>query len=469
MRKETLKYLYWILAGTVSVLFAVGLAAFHNLQQAQGYGKLVTHTTQVLLKTEETLLVLKDAETGVRGYLLTHDYDFLDPYYSSLKKIEPAIYALDTLTRDNPKQRAPIQALHDLTNERFKIMNRLMSISRNTLDHDTLYSTLLEGKEVMDSILAAAGKIQNEEQRLLERREKIESELSALTPFWLGLISLLSVLLFSISFFAVIQELRKRWRYENQLEQAVDDLRKSNEELENFVYVASHHFQEPLRKMQTFTDRLTSKYRSALPDDAAFLLTRINDAAARMQQLLDDLLVYLHIGREHQPSEFQLINLPALLRTFVAAKAEAIETVGAEVTVEADTLPDIAGSTTQLYTLLEQLLDNSLKFVQQNNRPVVKIRTFVTDGRNISNISREDAERKFCGIEFSDNGIGFDVSYEDKIFQLFQRLHHLHEYPGTGIGLTICRKVVANHRGYMQVKSQLAIGTTFFVYLPLSA
>lgn len=470
MRKETLQYLYWVLAGTVFVLFLVGLAAFRNLQRAQGYGELVTHTNRVLLKTEETISLLKDAETSVRGYLLTHNYDFLDPYYASITKIEPALHELEILTKDNEKQRGPIKAMQELTNQRFKMVNRLMIISLSTSDHDTLYDALLQGKVVMDSIIVQATRVQKEEHRLLVEREKIQSELSALTPFWLGLISLLAVLLFSATFIAVILELTKRWRYENQLEQAVADLKKSNEELENFVYVASHHFQEPLRKMQTFSDRLTNKYQSSLQGDAAFLLTRVNKAAARMQELMDDLLVYLHIGRQPEPDEFQSQKLSTLLHTFLTERETIIKAAQGDISIAADdALPEVCCSAVQLRTLLEQLLDNSLKFVRENNKPVVKIRTFVTDGKDIPGASKEDMERKFCGIEFSDNGIGFDVTYEDKIFQLFQRLHHTHEYPGTGIGLTICRKVVANHRGYLQVESKVSFGTTFYIYLPLSA
>ncbi len=468
MRKETLKYLYWVLAGTVIVLFAVGLAAFHNLQQAQGYGRLVNHTTIVLLKTEETILLLKDAESGMRGYLLTRNYDYLDPYFTCIKKLGPATRQLDSLTRDNSRQREPIRRIQVLSNQRMEVMSRLISISINSLDRDTLYQTLSEGKTIMDSILLYTEGIQQEEHRLLVEREKIENELSALTPFWLGLVSSLAVLLFSATFFAVIQTLRKRWHYERELEEAVQNLKKSNEELENFVYVASHHFQEPLRKIQTFSDRLTTKYESSLAEDARFLVTRINSAAARMQQLIDDLLVYLHIGQP-DPEEFQPINVSALLHTFIEKQADSINEAQAEVTIEGDTTLEIFGSTGQLHTLLEQLLTNSLKFVDQNSRPVVKIRTFVTMGANTPTVLKEDTWKKFCGIEFSDNGIGFDIAYRGKIFQLFQRLHHAHEYPGTGIGLAICRKVLANHHGYLHVESQISVGTTFYILLPLSA
>ena len=284
MRKETLKRLYWVLATTLVVLFLVGMAAFRNLEQAQEYIRLVNHTNMVLLQAEESFSLLKDAETGVRGYLLTHDSRFLEPFYTSNKFLRPSIQKLDSLTTHNSRLYAPVNLLKRLADERLDAMNQAMVISVTTTNRDTLYTVLSKGRIIMDSIRWIVKRIEQEERLLLAERERKESEFASLTPFWLGLISLLAVLLFSISFFAVIRELRKRWRYESELEQALDSLRKSNEELENFVYVAAHHFQEPLRKMQTFSNRLTTKYAPTLHKDAAFLLQRINSAAARTQQ-----------------------------------------------------------------------------------------------------------------------------------------------------------------------------------------
>lgn len=298
--------------------------------------------------------------------------------------------------------------------------------------------------------------------------EKKETEFSALTPFWLGLISLLAIALFSTSFFIVIQELRRRWRYESQLEQAVDQLEKANTELENFVYLASHHFQEPLRKLQIFSDRLATRHRSALQADVLFMLDRINDSAARMQQLMDDLRLYLRFA-QHGPGKFQAVNLPALLRTVLPEKIKRTAAPAAAVQIETDDQAIVSGHAVQLQSLFEQLLDNSVKFARQNVQSVIKIRTFVTIGIHIPGVSAEQAEQKFCKIEFSDNGIGFDTTYTEKIFQLFQRLHHSHEYPGTGIGLAICHKVVANHHGYLRVESQIDMKTTFYIYLPLAS
>ena len=284
MRKETLKRLYWVLATTLVVLFLVGMAAFRNLEQAQEYIRLVNHTNMVLLQAEESFSLLKDAETGVRGYLLTHDSRFLEPFYTSNKFLRPSIQKLDSLTTHNSRLYAQVNLLKRLADERLDAMNQAMVISVTTTNRDTLYTVLSKGRIIMDSIRWIVKRIEQEERLLLAERERKESEFAALTPFWLGLISLLAVLLFTISFFAVIRELRKRWHYESELEQALDSLRKSNEELENFVYVAAHHFQEPLRKMQTFSNRLTTKYAPTLHKDAAFLLQRINSAAARTQQ-----------------------------------------------------------------------------------------------------------------------------------------------------------------------------------------
>ncbi len=463
MHKERLKYLYWVLAGTVIVLFIVGLAAFHNLEQARGYSHLVNHTNIVLQQTEQTMALITDAEAGVRGYLLTYNSNFLLPYFHSVKHIRPAVRALDSLTADNQRQNARVRTLQHLATERFEILNQSMSLSVLTTSRTILYNSLLQGKLVMDSIHLVMKQVKQDEQQQLMERERKENEFFALTPFWLGLISLLAVTLFSTSFYVVIQELRRRWRYEGQLEQAVQKLSKANAELESFVYLASHHFQEPLRKLQTISDRLTTKHRHTLQEDTIFLLDRIRDAAGRMQQLMDDLLLYLRFVPYTGNSDFKTVHLPDLLHTLVPAADQA-----AGVQVETDNTATVTGDPLQLQSLFDQLLDNSVKFARQNVQPVIKIRTFVTIGTDIPGVSTEHADKKFCKIEFSDNGIGFDPTYTEKIFQLFQRLHHSHEYPGTGIGLAICRKVVDNHHGYLHVESQIDMGTTFHIYLPLA-
>ena len=469
MRNEMLKYLYWVLAGTVLVLFRVGLAAFRNLEQAQGYSMLVNHTTRVLLQAEGTISLIIDAETGVRGYMLTHDSRYMEPYSRSVINLPVSIHVLDSMTQDNDRQHARIVLLDSLSRKRFLIMQQSMFISVSTYDRDSLKVTMLHGRVVMDSIRMVVKQIRLEEERLLDEREKRAGELSALTPYWLGLISILAVALFSASFFAVILELRRRWRYESQLQQAVDDLRRTNAELENFVYLSTHHFQEPLRKLQTFSTRLTTKFGETLHPDAIFMLDRINDSAARMQQMMNDLLDYLQFSGQGRNQDFQAVDLSETLNMVVADKIKELDTDQIpELQLEIGELPRVLGNMIQLTALFTHLLDNSLKFARQNVKTVIKIRTFVTGGSEIPGVPANRSDKKFCKIEFSDNGIGFNTACTEKIFQLFQRLHHRHEYPGTGIGLAICQKVVANHHGYLEVKSQVSIGTTFYIYLPLS-
>ncbi len=221
--------------------------------------------------------------------------------------------------------------------------------------------------------------------------------------------------------------------------------------------------------MQTFSDRLQSKYKTSLEEDAVFMLSRINDSAARMQQMMNDLLMYLRFGGRIRRSEFEKTDLAQLLTEVVAEQTGALKNEQAPIVeLEVNNTPAVLGNKAQLQALFQQLFDNSLKFARQNVQSVIKIRTFVRLGVDIHGVSKEQATQKFCKIEFADNGIGFNTSYTEKIFQLFQRLHHSHEYPGTGIGLAISQKVVANHHGYLDVESQVGVGTTFFIYLPIS-
>ncbi|MEO6758320.1 MAG: ATP-binding protein, partial [Saprospiraceae bacterium] len=238
---------------------------------------------------------------------------------------------------------------------------------------------------------------------------------------------------------------------------------------ENFVYLTTHHFQEPLRKLQTFSDRLAYKYRSALDADAGFILDRIQGSASRLQTLMDDLLLYLRYGGPLLSDELQAVQLVPFLNVLVAEQSKhRLPEKLPQLFWETLEVPAVSANREQLQVLFAQLLDNSLKFAQENVKPVIKIRTFVTNGDQIRGLPTNRTKELFCHIEFRDNGFGFDMAHKDKIFQLFQRLHHNHEYPGTGIGLALCKKIMANHHGFLEVDSLPDVGTTMHLYLPFN-
>ncbi len=247
-----------------------------------------------------------------------------------------------------------------------------------------------------------------------------------------------------------------------QLQVLVQNLQRSNENLRQFAYIASHDLQEPLRKIQQFGDLLKSEYNDQLGSGTAYL-DRMQLAASRMSTLIRDLLSYSRIAI--QPDSIQLVSLRQVVDDAIADLSLLADE--ADSTFRIEPLPTISGDASQLGQLFQNLLSNALKFHRPGVQPVVTITcvTVAADALPDSARSVRVADA-YYRIDVSDNGIGFDEKYLDRIFQVFQRLHTRSEYAGTGIGLAICSKVVANHGGAIIARSQPGQGSTFSIYFP---
>jgi PAS domain S-box-containing protein len=228
-------------------------------------------------------------------------------------------------------------------------------------------------------------------------------------------------------------------------------LEQSNRELENFASVASHDLQEPLRKIQTFSERLRTTYTEALGPEGRDYLERMNNAAARMRKLIDDLLSYSRVSSKAQP--FSRVKLKEIAREVLGDLETSIEQAGASVSV--GELPVLDADPFQMRQLLQNLVSNALKFRRPDVAPSVSIQGSI------------DPEGRLCEVRVEDNGIGFDEKYLVRLFNLFQRLHGRSQYEGTGIGLAICRKIAERHGGRIGARSTPGQGSTFIVTLPL--
>lgn len=249
------------------------------------------------------------------------------------------------------------------------------------------------------------------------------------------------------------------------LENLNDDLRRSNDNLQKFAYVASHDLQEPLRKIQSFGDMLANLYGEAVGPDGLDMIQRMQSSAVRMSALIKDLLTFSRMATQRETH--QLLPLNDLIAGVLDDLDMGIRESGA--TVYVDTLPTVAGDGAQLRHLFQNLISNALKFRQDSVLPVVSIthRRVATSelppGSSAALSSRASAFWEIC---VTDNGIGFDEKYVDRIFQVFQRLHGRNQFPGTGIGLAVCQKVVDNHGGAITASSKPGEGATFRIFLP---
>lgn len=253
---------------------------------------------------------------------------------------------------------------------------------------------------------------------------------------------------------AVRYDITERKQAEEQLKVYAKKLEVSNKELQDFASVAAHDLQEPLRKIQAFSERLTTKAKNLLDPETFDYVDRIQSSAKRMQTLINDLLTYSRVTTKTQP--FTRLNLNEVISHVISDLEIRIEQTKGKVT--AGKLPEIIGDPTQIYQLFQNIIGNALKFRKPDVEPVVHIDGQVLESSILGG--------KAFQITVTDNGIGFDEKYLDRIFTIFQRLHGRHEYEGTGIGLAVCRKIVDRHGGIISATSEPGQGARFIVTLP---
>jgi PAS domain S-box-containing protein len=246
--------------------------------------------------------------------------------------------------------------------------------------------------------------------------------------------------------FAAARDITERKAMESELRQTLEKLRQSNAELEQFAYVASHDLQEPLRMVASYVQLLQRRYQGKLDAEADEFIAYAVDGANRMRGLIDDLLTYSRVGRLGKP--FEPTNLESTLD--IVLKNLQASIVENKATVTLDKLPVVSGDSVQLVQLFQNLVSNAIKF--HGAEP-----------------PRVHVSAKDKGLEYqfavSDNGIGIDPQYFDRLFKIFQRLHTREEYTGSGIGLAICKKIVDRHGGRIWIESQLGKGSTIYFTL----
>jgi PAS domain S-box-containing protein len=251
----------------------------------------------------------------------------------------------------------------------------------------------------------------------------------------------------SVRMLAAMLDISERKHAEQGLKEAHDELARSNAELEQFAYVASHDLQEPLRMVSSYTQLLGKRHGDKLDGDAGEFMAYIVDGAARMKQLIEDLLAYSRVGTRGK--EFTLVSMEKVAERARANLRAALEESGVALTH--DVLPEVEGDETQLVQLMQNLIGNAIKF-RAGAKPEVRVSS-----------TQKENELAFA---VEDNGIGIEPQYFERIFMVFQRLHDKGQYPGTGIGLAICKKVVDRHGGRIWVESAAGKGSRFVFTLP---
>lgn len=241
----------------------------------------------------------------------------------------------------------------------------------------------------------------------------------------------------------------------------IAELQRSNKELEEFAYIASHDLQEPLRKISTFSGRLVEKFGTQFNDEGKLYLDRVMASAENMRILIDNLLDFSRISRIQQP--FTTVNLNFVLQQVKNELELTIEETSTKIL--SDDLPAIEASMSQMKQLFNNVVNNAIKFRRPDLQPEISVHSYTLSSEEKVQ-HKLHADKEYVGLRFCDNGIGFEPEYATRIFQIFQRLHGKSEYPGSGIGLAICKKITDHHNGIIFAENMSGKGACFTIILP---
>ena len=420
--------------------------------------ELVNHTQTVKYELENTYSALITIESNQRGYSLSRDSLFLKDFTGAINNLDKHIKRVDSLAKDNPAQQQNVNVLRDLITKRIEYLQSTLSISKNSYVTAERWAG---GKTLMNYVRQHINKMENEEDSLLKTRLLIFNQQSFLTPLTSVLLIIASILILVTAYYKIMLELNISDELKLDVAKRNEELEKTNKELESFTYISSHDLQEPLRKIQTFAARIITSEHGNLSAKGEDYLKRIQSAANRMQILIDDLLAYSRASKAEQ--KFEKTDLQTIVDEVKNDLKEILEEKDG--TIETNELCEVRIIPFQFQQLLDNLISNAIKFTKPGQPPHITIRGRVIKSSTI-NINQILPQEDYCHISISDNGIGFDPQYKDRIFELFQRLHSREEYEGTGLGLAIVKKIVDNHQGFITATSELNKGATFDIYIP---
>jgi signal transduction histidine kinase len=431
----------------VMVIIAIGAAWSSLGTQRQHQQSLIFHDFQHAV--DRVQLAILQMETGQRGYLITGQEAYLSPYDEGRRTIATALdefARFDLVTMGLSAPKVPIaQLVADKAAELDKTVTLRHDVgaaaANQVLETGAGRKTMTTLRDELDGLRLQADAVIGDQQEHMQNEAY-----QTIALIMAGL--LLSGALAATSVALLRHEIIARLAFETALQERQVELARSNAELEQFAHIASHDLQEPLRMISSYTQLLARRYANKLDAEANEFIAYAVDGTKRMQRLINDLLNYSRIASAANPLE--PVDLEAALDDTLKDLEIRIEDCGATVTHEP--LPTVRADPVQMRQLLLNLIGNGMKFRSPERTPAVRV-----------SAEREGRDWRF-GVR--DNGIGIETQYFKNLFQIFKRLHSGDEYPGTGIGLAVCKKIVERHGGRIWVESAFGQGSTFLFTLP---
>jgi len=449
---------------TSGLLFAiaVGLTTWMvaQLRAAQYW---VDHTHSVIVGCKDLLILCLDVETGQRGFVATGNSKFLEPLVKSKNFIERGAQQLVDLTADDAEEHQRMISVKAACLAKLKFVDTVSTLYLTKPNEAVAIVATMEGKRLMDQVRVLIAQSQARQSKLLAARQASVD----LLQNWIGAFIALFTILEAASLIYIYKlnhdygtyqvrrtaelesEIRLRKASEASLREATIFLERSNQDLQQFAYVASHDLQEPLRAVQGFTTLLAKNYKGKFDEKGDAWIEQVVSGVERMRTLISGLLEYARV--ESRGAEMQTVDLNLVMAQVIKDLAIPIEESAATIKIE-QSLPSILGDTEQLRLLFTNLISNSIKYRSTRKLEI-----------EISALKIEP-NWQIC---IEDNGIGFDMQYQEKIFVIFQRLHSRNQYEGTGIGLALCRRIAERHRGAIVALSTVDVGSKFIVKFPI--
>ncbi|MDB6023707.1 MAG: Multi-sensor signal transduction histidine kinase [Pedosphaera sp.] len=443
----------------IMLLIVLGGVAYLSITGLIQAADAVSHTHEVLENLNGLLSELSDAEVGERGYIITGNESFLEPYNGAAAKVDAQLKTLVVLTADNPAQQERLAKLMQLTGKKLEVVNKGIALRRdNGFEPAAAEVRTQEGKRVMDEVRGVIATMVGEEKSLLAARDRrARTRAGIAVPFSL-IGDIVSLLLLAGVFYLLKQEIANQRRAKQEiralnqsLEEHAGQLETANKELEAFSYSVSHDLRAPLRHISGFVDLLGKHEGMGKDEKAARYLKFISDSARRMGALVDDLLAFSRMGRTDM--RLTQVNLTEMVVEVGGELAGACR--GRSIEWRFSALPVVQADPAMLRLVLVNLLANAIKYT--GTRSQAKIEMGHQPGE------AEDV------IYVRDNGVGFNMKYIDKLFGVFQRLHHADEFEGTGIGLANVRRIIGRHGGRTWAEGAEGQGATFYFSLPKQA
>lgn len=450
----------------VSIFLIIILSfSYHSInRELIFYSERVDHSQQVLNKIQEIEKSMAEVTYHARGYLIMSDTLSRNMMLKKLDNLPAQQKSLRGLIEDNEAQILKNQLLIKAIDQFSDRVREFARQSPREFTYEETNQLLTNGSSLTLAVNTILQEMMGVEKKLMSNRLQSRNNYKE-QIFRFNWVIMGVALIFLISAFILLErELKRNKLYKIELEYKVDNLNRSNSELEQFAYVASHDLQEPLRKIRSFTDLLLARSTDLTPE-SKMMLGKVDKSANRMQLLIDDLLSFSRLIDTSKTATS--VDLNSILSEVKGNLSEKIRETSA--LIRHENLPTIIGYDSQMIQLFQNLISNSLKYVKEGQPPIVEVTCREVLGNDIPDvpdvkISQED--NLFYCITIADNGIGFKKEYAERIFVIFRRLHSQEKFQGSGIGLAICRKVVANHNGYIIAEGKEDQGAKFYVYLP---